>query len=468
MQAANALAGFSMAQADELRRAMGKKIAAEMEGKRNQFIEGAKRKKLTPAKAEKIFATMEKFAGYGFNKSHSAAYALLAYQCAYFKANYPAEFMAATLTSEMNDSARIVTLIDEVRRLGLEILAPDVNASQWKFTLEDARIRYGLGAVRNVGQAAAESLVEARAGAPFESLFDLANRLDNRAMNRRVLESLVAAGACDSLGGERGQLFAFVDTVLERASALQRDRLSGQSSLFGEASGVESVEVIEPPLPEVPAWTMRERSQREKEVLGFFFSEHPLEPLQEALSKIATTTVAGLESLEEGAEVRLGALISEVKRLMTRAGKPMAIVTLEDLSGRVECTVFPETYEQSKTSLVVDHIVVATGRVEVREERHRLLLSEIREYEDAQRAYRRCLHLELKADQLSEEYLVEIDQVLSAFPGDAEVYLHIVRPDHSRLAMRSKRYRVAENDGLIAGLKERHPALRARWGKAVP
>jgi DNA polymerase III alpha subunit len=130
--------------------------------------------------------------------------------------------------------------------------------------------------------------------------------------------------------------------------------------------------------------------------------------------------------------------------------------------------VFPETYEQSKTSLVVDHIVVATGRVEVREERHRLLLSEIREYEDAQRAYRRCLHLELKADQLSEEYLVEIDQVLSAFPGDAEVYLHIVRPDHSRLAMRSKRYRVAENDGLIAGLKERHPALRARWGKAVP
>src|SRR5207249_2682314 len=195
MQAANALAGFSMAQADELRRAMGKKIAAEMEGKRQQFVEGCKRKKLTPAKAEKIFATMEKFAGYGINKSHSAAYALLAYQCAYFKANYPAEFMAATLTSEMNDSARIVTLIEEVRRLGLEILPPDVNRSAWKFTLEDGKIRYGLGAVRNVGQAAAESLVEARASAPFESLFDLATRLD-KAMNRRVLESLVAAGAC--------------------------------------------------------------------------------------------------------------------------------------------------------------------------------------------------------------------------------------------------------------------------------
>jgi DNA polymerase-3 subunit alpha len=467
MQAANALAGFSMAQADELRRAMGKKIPAEMEAKRQQFVEGAKKKKVAPAKAEKIFATMEKFAGYGFNKSHSAAYALLAYQCAYFKANYPAEFMAATLTSEMNDSARIVTLIEEVKRLGLEILAPDVNRSQWKFTLEDGKIRYGLGAVRNVGQAAAESLVEARASGPFESLYDLASRLDSRAMNRRVLESLVMAGACDSLGGERGQLYAFVDTVLERASAMQRDRVSGQSSLFGEDTS-SVVALVAPPLPEVPEWTMRERSQREKEVLGFFFSEHPLEPLREALSRIATHTVADLTALEEGAEVRMGALVGEVKRLTTRSGKPMAIVTLEDLTGRVECTVFPEAYEQSKAILVPDHIVVATGRVEVREERHRLLISEVRDYEEAQRTYRRCLHLELRAEQLSEEYLAGIDQVLSAFPGDAEVYLHIVQPDHSRMAMRSRRFRVADNDGVIAGLKERHPALRARWGKAAP
>jgi DNA polymerase-3 subunit alpha len=203
-------------------------------------------------------------------------------------------------------------------------------------------------------------------------------------------------------------------------------------------------------------------------VLGFFFSEHPLEPLRDALAKIATTNVADLVMLEEGAEVRLGALVGEVKRLTTRAGKPMAIVTLEDLTGRVECTVFPETYEQSKALLVADRIVVVTGRVEVREERHRILLSEVRDYEEAQRTYRRCLHLELKAEQLSEEYLVGIDQVLSAFPGDAEVYLHIVQSDHSRMAMRSKRYRVSEHDGLIAGLKERHPALRARWGKAAP
>jgi DNA polymerase-3 subunit alpha len=468
MQAANVLAGFSMAQADELRRAMGKKNPAEMEGKRKEFVEGCRRRKLTPAKAEKIFATMEKFAGYGFNKSHSAAYALLAYQCAYLKARYPAEFMAATLTSEMSDSARIVTLIEEARRLGLEILPPEVNRSAWKFTLEDGKIRYGLGAVRNVGQGTVECLIEARQAGWFESLFDLARRIDAKAMNRRVLESLVAAGACDRLGEERGQLFAAVGMALERAVALQRERLSGQSSLFGGESGGTAVAVAPPEPPDVPAWTLRERSQREKEVLGFYFSEHPLEPLRDALARISTHRLGDLTALEEGAEVRVGALVGEVKRLTTRSGKSMAIVTLEDLTGRVECTVFPEAYEQSRALLAPDQIVVASGRIEVREDRHRLLVSEVRAFDEAQRAYRRCLHMELKAEDLSEEYLGAIDEVLSAFPGDAEVYLHIVQPDHSRVAMRSRRFRVAETDGVIARLKERHPALRVRWGKAAP
>jgi DNA polymerase-3 subunit alpha len=256
--------------------------------------------------------------------------------------------------------------------------------------------------------------------------------------------------------------------VLERAGALQRDRESGQSSLFGEEGGESAVAVVAPPLPETPPWTLRERSQREKEVLGFYFSEHPLEPLREALARISTHTVADVAALEEGAEVRLGALVGEVKRLTTRSGKPMAIVTVEDLTGRVECTVFPEAFEQSRALMEPDRIVVLSGRVEVREERHRLLISEIREYEEAQRTFRRCLHLELKAEQLSEEYLADIDQVLSSFPGDSEVYLHIVQPDHSRVALRSRRFHVAEDDGVIAGLKERHPALRARWGKGAP
>src|SRR5262249_37198494 len=198
-----------MAEPEELRRAMGKKRGEEMEAKRIAFVDGCKHRKIPPAKAERIFQTMEKFAGYGFNRSHSAAYALLAYQSAYLKSHYPAEFMTATLTSEMSDSARIVTLVEECKRLGLEVLPPDVNRSQWKFALEEGAVRWGLGAVRNVGQGAAESLVLSREGkGPYRDLFDLVTRIDARAANRRVIESLVAAGACDDLGGERGQLFA--------------------------------------------------------------------------------------------------------------------------------------------------------------------------------------------------------------------------------------------------------------------
>ncbi len=468
MQAANVLAGFSMAQADELRRAMGKKRPEEMEAKRQEFVEGCRGRKIPPAKAEKIFATMAKFAGYAFNAAHATAYALLAYQCAYLKANYPAEFMAATLTSEMSDSARIVTLIEEAKRLRLEILPPDVNRSGWKFAIEDGKIRFGLGAVRNVGQAAVESVVQAReTGGTFVSLFDLARRLDGRSLNRRVIESLVAAGACDGLGGERGRLFAAVGPVLELAGVLARERQSGQSSLFGEQGGEAVVAVAAPPLPEVPEWTLRERSQREKEVLGFYLSEHPLEPLRERLAALSTHAVAEIENLEEGAEVRIAALISEVKKIVTRAGKPMAVITLEDLGGRIECTVFPDAFEQAKALLVPDQVVVASGRVEVRDERHRLLLGEVLGLEEASQAYRRCLHIEVRADELSEERLAGIEEVLSAFPGDAEVYLHIVLPDHSREAMRSRRFRVAEDEGVIARLHERHPMLRARWGKAA-
>jgi DNA polymerase-3 subunit alpha len=467
MQAAMALAGFSMAQADELRRAMGKKLPEEMEAKRKEFFDGCRQRKIPQGKAERIFAIIEKFAGYAFVKSHSAAYALLAYQCAYLKAHYPAAFMAATLTSEVNDSARIVTLIEECRRLGLTILPPDVNRSQWSFTLEAGQIRFGLGAVRNVGQAPVESLVRARAeGGPFRDLYDLARRLEGRVLNRRVLESLVAAGACDSLGSERGALFAAAGPVLDRVAALQRDRESGQSSLFGEADGDAAVEMAPPPPTDFASWSTRDRSNREKEVLGFYFSEHPLEPLREQMARLATHSIADAAQLEDGQEVRVAALVSEVKPITTRAGKRMAVVTLEDLTARIECTVFPDTYEAARTLLAPEQVLVASGRIELREDRSpRILIAEVRPLEEAQRAYRRSLHLEVRAEALSETWLEGVDQVLSTFPGESEVYLHIVRPDHSRMAMRSRRFRVAEDDRLLAQLRERYPAVRAGWVK---
>ena len=350
----------------------------------------------------------------------------------------------------------------------IEILPPDVNRSVWRFTLEDGRIRFGLGAVRNVGQASVESIVAARAaGGAFRDLFDLAMRVDARALNRRVLESLIAAGACDGLGPERGAMHAGAGRVLEQAAALQRERDSGQSSLFGEeAEG--GVAVVAPPLPEGPPWSGSDRSAHEKEVLGFYFSEHPLEPLRATLARLVTHTIGEALELEDGAEVRVGAVVIDVKKLTTRAGKAMAAVTLEDLTGRIECTVFPDTWEAARVLLEEDRVVVASGRVELREERGvKLLLAEVRSLEQARSEYRQCLHLEIRSENLSVGWFEEVDEALSGFPGDADVYLHIVLPDHSRKASRSKRYRVAEDERVVATLKQRFPFVRVGWGKGM-
>ncbi|NOT34186.1 MAG: DNA polymerase III subunit alpha [Candidatus Eisenbacteria bacterium] len=430
---------------------------------------------ITPKGAEDVYdLTVEhdhNFVADGLivHNSHSAAYALLAYQSAYLKAHYPAEFMAATMTSEMSDGARIVTLIEECRRMKLEVLPPEVNRSEWAFTLESGRIRIGLGAVRNVGQAAVESLVAARAGGgDFRDLFELARRLEGRVLNRRVLESLVAAGACDTLGPERGRLFAGAAVALESAAGHRRERESGQSSLFGVAGGSSgAVELAAPTLPDAEVWAPRDRSAREKEVLGFYFSEHPLEPLRDDISKIGTHTLAETFELEDGAEVRVVALAGETKTIHTKGGRMMGVVSLEDLTSRMECTVFPDVFESSRLLLAADQIVVVSGRVERRDERPaRLMLAEVRALEEARSVYRRSLHLEIRADDISEERLGTIDEILSAHPGDAEVYLHIVQPDHSRLAMRSKRFRVVETEEVAVRLRERHPMIKVRWGRS--
>jgi len=403
------------------------------------------------------------------HNSHSAAYALVAYQCAYLKGNYPAEFMAATMSSETHDSARIQALLEEVRRMKLEVLPPDVNRSEWKFTIEDGRIRLGLGAVRNVGQGAIEALLAARTeGGAFTGLFDLAKRLPAGAFNRRQLESLVGAGACDTLGAPREAMHAGAALALDHAASLHREQASGQESLFGSPDAGASVAVGDPPLPAVPAWSARERSMKEKESLGFYLTDHPLAELRPEIERIATHPIAEALEAGHGADVRVVGIVADVKQLTTRTGKLMARVVLEDLSGRVECTVFPEAYEQSRGQLETDAIVIASGRVEVREERGAsLLLSEIRPWEQARGEFRPVLQIELRAEELTEPCLAGIDDVLAAHPGESEVHLYIVKPDHSRLAFRARKYRVAQADAIVAGLKERMPSCRVRWGRGA-
>jgi len=468
MAASNRLAGFSLAQGDELRRAMGKKRPEEMEAKRKSFVEGCAANGIKVALAEKIFATMEKFAGYGFNKSHSAAYALLAYQSAWLKAHHPAEFMAATLTSELADSTRVATLIEECRRMKLAILPPDVNRSGWKFSIEDGAIRYGLGAVKNVGPAPVENLVAVRAAeGAFTDLFDLARRVDSRAFNRRVLESFAGAGALDVLGGERGALFAAAGPVLEKAAALQREKESGQHSLFGDEN--HGVTLVAPALPAVEPWTPGLRSAREKEMLGFYLSEHPLERIREELREVASHSVADAMRGGGGSEVRIAGLVGEKRTFTTRNGKVMATVMLEDLTGRIECTLFPDTFEQHRAILEEETVRVVSGKIEDRDDRGlKLLVTEIVPFEDAKRKARPSLHLEFKAEVLSEEWLSRVDEVLSAHPGACDVYLHILLPDHSRRGARSRRYRVAPGERVTAALRERFPGMKARWEMEAP
>jgi DNA polymerase-3 subunit alpha len=311
MQISNVLAGYSLGEADILRRAMGKKKAEEMAAQRQRFIKGALERGFPQKKIEKIFDLMEQFAGYGFNKSHSAAYAYLAFVTAYLKAHYPVDFMAALLTSETGNTAKVVKYINECREMGITVLQPDVNASDWNFTPDDTApngkgIRFGLGAVKNLGPNAVEAIRAAREKlGRFLSIYEFCEHVDLSSINRRMIESLIRAGAMDSLEGTRAQLFAATEGAMEAGQRVWRDRVSGQGGLFGDMTPEEGP--VEKPLPQVPDWTGREKLQGEKEMLGFYVTGHPLDDYGDKIRELATHDTGNLEGLEKGTEVACAA-----------------------------------------------------------------------------------------------------------------------------------------------------------------
>jgi DNA polymerase-3 subunit alpha len=408
MRIAASLASFSLGQSDVLRKAMGKKNPAVMQAQREKFVKGAVANGINEKKATKIFDLMEYFAGYGFNKSHSTTYAFLAYQTGYLKANYPWHFQAALLTIEAQNTDKVALYLGECRDRGVPVLPPDINESELRFTVTPAGVRFGLTAIKNVGEGAIESILAVRreSGGRLASLQQLCEGLDLRLVNKRVLEALVKAGALDSLappvasGVERplrklrAQLMAALDAAVEHGARVQRDRELGQADLFGggddEASGAVTMA-----LPDVAAWTETELLNAEKESLGLFWTGHPIDAHAADLAEIGARTIADLLAAEEtvatgeddepasrpaarhGEEITVGGIVTATRQLKTRKGDPMAVCTLEDRHGGVEVVVFPEAYKQARPLIENGTMVLVRGKLERDDERVQVLASEV-------------------------------------------------------------------------------------------
>ena len=417
MKIASDLANFSMAQADDLRKAMGKKIPAVMAKHLDRFVDGAVKNNIDKKKAAELFGLIEKFAGYGFNKSHSAAYALIAFQTAYLKAHFPVEYMAAVLTSEMNNSDNVVKYIAECRNHNIPVLPPDINESDKKFSVSDSKIRFGLAAVKNVGEAAIESVIETRKEGNFSSVFEFCQRVDIRKVNKRVLESLIQCGAFDSAGYYRSQMMACVEDALDYGQRIQKEAADSQMQLFGGSAGQEQLNP--PTMPDIAEWDEKQKLSLEKEAIGFYITGHPLDEFQALLEKFASTNSLDLmdEGVKDGAVVRMGGIIRSAKTIMTKRGDPMAFVELEDIHGSVEVVVFTKIYTQASGFLLIDTPVFVQGEVQKNEKFVKILAESIVPIEKAEESWTASVHMTLDAGRANPQTLNDLHQVLKNYPG---------------------------------------------------
>jgi len=431
MQAAQILAGYTLGTADLLRRAMGKKKVEEMQKQREQFVKGcAAKNKIPAAKANQIFDLLEKFAGYGFNKSHAAAYAIVAYQTAYLKANYPVEFFCAMMTNDMADTEKLSKYIDEARAFGIEVLQPDVNESGVYFEPagDSKAIRFGLAAIKNVGEIAVQSILSARKdGGRFKSLSDLCERVETRTVNRKVLEALTKCGACDSLKQSRAAMFASIDRALARAAGIQSDKQKGQSSLFGALEDKAAPKAEEE--NHLPEWPQHELLAYEKELLGFYVTGHPLTPFAPILKKYALATTAMLAELPNRGMTRIGGLVAAVQNgVSKKSGKPYMMVTLEDLEGSVQILCMNENYDKYRSLLQPNKAVLVIGEVNNGDERPKIFPQEILPLEDAPKKFTRQVHLRLKAAHLQPEQLGSVRELIAEHPGKCPLFLCFMQP----------------------------------------
>jgi len=451
MQVVSALGGFSLGQADIMRRGMAKKKPELVAAQKARFVEGATSRGIERSVAEQIFSYIERFAGYAFNRSHAAAYALLAYRTAYLKAHYPLPYMAALLTSVMDSTDDVARYVEECRHMGIPVLPPDVNRGEARFSLERSAdgtgaIRFGLAAVKNVGRSAIDSLLEARRQGAFRSLHDFCERVDTRLLNRRAIESLIKAGAFDSFGARRAQLFEILDGAL--AGELS-GRAAGQISFFD--LGAEAF-AAQDPLPDVPELPTETLLAMEREVLGLYLSGHPLDRYREKLSRLASHACAALPGLKDGSRVATGGLVVSCKRTATRNGEPMAFVQLEDHSGSVETVVFPRAYEKYRDCLDKDAVVVVKGTLQVSEGDDEQRVAKVIAEEVVPLATPGTLVVELRTPEQERQALHELKGILSRYPGTHPVRLHFRVRRKSVLA--DSRFWVDNSDDLRWELQE--------------
>ncbi|MBH25631.1 MAG: DNA polymerase III subunit alpha, partial [Myxococcales bacterium] len=440
MKIAQVMAGYSLGGADILRRAMGKKKASVMDEQRVIFVEGASKKGVDDEKSNEIFDLMAYFAGYGFNKSHSAAYALITYQTGYLKVHYPVEFMAALMTCDRENTDKVVRFIQEAKGMGIQVLPPDINESDLDFTVVDAKIRFGLGAIKGVGESAIESIINARGGeGDYESLYNFSERVDLKRVNKRVLEAMIKSGAFDTVGpvvdadtihtlaDSRAQMFGAIESAMARGQKAQQDRNTGQSSLFGMfmEAAVEAAEEEETNpgeyYPDVPPWTDKELLANERASLGFYLTGHPLDRYKEEVSRYATHNTMTITRCANHEEVAIAGVVSSLREKLSKSGSRMGFVEFEDTHGSIEVLCFSSSYMDSEEVIKSDVPILLKGNVKVEGEggnvSHKLRLKEATRLTDARRARVRRVQIQLDAERLRERQMRDLAALLQRYPG---------------------------------------------------
>jgi DNA polymerase-3 subunit alpha len=431
MQLAQNLAGYSLGEADLMRRAMGKKKKEEMAKHEEKFIGGTVANGIQESKARQIFTLMAQFADYGFNRSHSFAYAYLAYQTAWLKAHYPTHFYAAVLSNEIANTAKLARYIGEMKVFGIELLPPDVNSSHEGFTPVGQTIRFGLAAIKGLGSSAVQMITRAREeGGAFKSIYDFAERVDQRAVNKRVLESLIKSGAFDGTSPNRAALMAVLDRAIEYGARAQRDKLSGQGGLFASATGEAESSAADPGLPTVPPWSRKESLSYEKESLGFYASGHPLEDYAETIGALTRFDSGNIAEAAHAEQVAMGGIIIDLATKTTKKGDRFALFRLEDQYGSVKIVCWPEQFNRYKNLLRVDEVVLVRGRLELSDEGEATIIAqEVLHPERARSSAARAIVIRVPERSVNSRTIDSLTRVVTRHQGVAPVIIEVEIPD---------------------------------------